>query len=56
MDLHFIFRIRVWHLFAMVFAAGIGAVKQFIKNLTNANQAEALPPQTETTKTDSPVG
>ena len=55
MDLHFIFRIRVWHLFAMVFAAGIGAVKQLFKNMTNAS-SEASPAPPQPTKTDSPIG
>ncbi|MGM9647240.1 MAG: DUF2953 domain-containing protein [Eubacteriales bacterium] len=38
MDLHFIFRLRVWHLFAMIFAAGIGAVKRLVKNMTGAKE------------------
>lgn len=52
MDLHFIFRLRVWHLFAMVFAAGIAAIKRLLKNKTG----EATPSVTPKRKTDSPSG
>lgn len=40
MDLHFIFKIRVWHLFAMIFAAIGAAVKRMIKNAMQSQNPE----------------
>ncbi len=60
MDLHFIFRLRIWHLFAMIFAAGIGAVKQLLKNGKTAEPPKSQPkPTAEAVQSQpehSPVG
>ncbi|MBQ8287432.1 MAG: DUF2953 domain-containing protein [Clostridia bacterium] len=55
MDLHFVFRLRVWHIFAMVFAAGIGAVKRLLKNMTGDEPSPAKK-IADTQSTDSPAG
>lgn len=40
MDLHFIFKIRVWHVFAWIFAAIGAAIKRIIKNMLQAEKPE----------------
>ena len=40
MDLHFIFKIRVWHIFAWIFAAIGAALKRIIKNMMQAEKTE----------------
>ncbi len=56
MDLHLVFRLRVWHVFAMVFAAGIGAVKRMLKKMTDGDEPSAALKITDTQSTDSPAG
>ncbi|MBQ7353940.1 MAG: hypothetical protein IJW62_00305 [Clostridia bacterium] len=56
MDLHFVFRLRVWHIFAMVFAAGIGAVKRLLKNMTEESGASSANKIADTKSNDSPAG
>lgn len=55
-DLHFVFRLRVWHLFAMLFAAGIGAVKRMLKTKINGNELPLATKNADTKSTDSPAG
>lgn len=55
MDLHFVFRLRVWHIFAMIFAAGIGAVKRLLKTMTGGDEPAANQ-IAETKSNDSPAG
>ncbi len=40
MDLHFIFKIRVWHIFAWIFAAIGAALKRIIKNMMQSQKPE----------------
>lgn len=40
MDLHFIFKIRVWHIFAWIFAAIGAALKRIIKNMLMAEKPQ----------------
>lgn len=40
MDLHFIFKVRVWHVFAWVFAAIGAALKRMIKNMLKTPDAD----------------
>ncbi len=49
-DLHLFFRLRVWHLFAMLISAGIAAVKHSLKGQSNSAVQSAQPIQ------DQPAG
>lgn len=40
MDLHFIFKVRIWHVFAWIFAAIGAALKRIIKNILLSPQPE----------------
>lgn len=40
MDLHFIFKLRVWHVFALLFAAIGAALKRMIKNALKSPEAD----------------
>ena len=40
MDLHFIFKIRIWHVFALLFAAIGAALKRIIQNTLNTQKAD----------------
>ena len=40
MDLHFIFKLRIWHVFALLFAAIGAALKRMIKNAFNTPKAD----------------
>jgi hypothetical protein len=40
MDLHFIFKLRIWHVFAFLFAAIGAALKRIIKNMLSTPKAD----------------
>lgn len=40
MDLHFIFKVRIWHIFAWIFAAIGAALKRMIKNATQTPKTQ----------------
>lgn len=51
-DLHFIFKLRVWHLLAMLLAAAVAAMKRLLINKTEGDKPSA----SDAKKTVSPTG